>query len=264
MEKYFQIAKNTWDESLAYRTSFILYRTRGFLQLLITYFVWQYVTTQQGYFFGYTQSTMLTYILIGSFVSNIIFATRTTSIASEINEGILTNFLIRPFSYQLYHFSRDFGDKAMNLVFTIGELLLFFLILHPPFIFQTSLITLFFFIISVFLGLILHFFISVLIGFLGFWSNEVWGPRFIFYQAIGLFSGGLFPLDVLPREVFSFLSFLPFSYLTYFPAKIYLGQVSGSELLQGILVLVVWIVVLYKIVQMVWMRGLKVYTAQGR
>ena len=138
MKKYFQIAKNTWDETLAYRTSFILYRTRGFLQLLITYFVWQYITTQQGSFFGYSQSSMLTYIIIGSFVSNFIFATRTTSIASEINEGILTNFLIRPFSYISYHFARDFGDKAMNLIFTIGELIVFFLIFHPPFIFQSN------------------------------------------------------------------------------------------------------------------------------
>lgn len=213
---------------------------------------------------GYTQASMLTYVLLGAFVNDVIFATRTTAIASEINEGVLTNYLVRPLSYLKYHFARDLGDKAMNILFSLGELGLLFLLLHPPFIFQTDVPTLILFVMSTILGLILYFFISVLISFIGFWSNEGWGPRFIFYQAVGFFSGSLFPLDLLPTPIYNVFQFLPFQYLTYFPTKLYLGQLSNQQIALGFVVLTLWIGIMYKIVQLVWRKGLVSYTAQGR
>ncbi len=262
MKKYFRVARNTWDESLAYRTSFVLFRLREFLQIISLYFVWFFVTSQ-GDFFNYNQKTLLTYILVSAFVNDVIFSTRTTRIASEINEGVLTNFLIRPMSYLKYYFARDFGDKAMNILFSLGELTLLFLLLQPPFIFQTNIIALLLFLFSMFLGVILHFLISVLIGFIGFWSNEGWGPRFIFYQSVGFFSGSLFPLDLLPKSIATIFQFLPFSYLTYFPTKLYLGQLSIQEVILGFIGVSVWIFIMSRVTLYVWRRGLHVYTAQG-
>lgn len=261
---YWQIAKNTWDETVTYRTSFVLYRLREVLQLLSIYFVWFVVIPPGGEFFGYSRSMMLTYVIVTALVSDIVMATRTTSIASEINEGNLTNFLLRPFNYLKYHFARDIGDKAMNIVFSVIELTILFFILRPPLFFQTNILLLLLLLVAVLTGLILFFFISVLISFIGFWSNEAWGPRFIFYQMLGFFSGGLFPLDILPKPVYEIFSLLPFGYLTFFPAKIYLGQLSSFEIIKGFVFGMVWVFVLYKLTQYVWMRGLCVYTAQGR
>jgi ABC-2 type transport system permease protein len=263
MMKYVRIAKNTWDEMFAYRTSFALYRIREFLQLFTTYFVWFFVTSQQRNFFGYTQSMMLTYILVGAFVNDVIFSTRTTSIAGEINEGVLTNYLIRPMSYFGYHFARDFGDKVLNIAFSLVELTLFFSIIHPPFTAQLHPTTLLIFTCSILLGVILNFFISVLIAMIGFWSNEAWGPRFIFYQAIGLFSGSLFPLDILPKRIAQVFQLLPFSYLTYFPSKLYLGQLTEIEIVKGFIILIIWIFVFWQLLLFVWRKGLRNYTAQG-
>jgi ABC-2 type transport system permease protein len=264
MQTYFQIIRNTWDQALAYRTSFILFRVREVLQLLSMYFIWLFVIPENGSFSGYTQATMLTYVLAGAFINDIIFSTRTTAIATEINDGTLTNFLIRPMSYLKYHFFRDFGDKAMNISFSLVEITIIFFLLHPPFILQTNMLTILLLVMSILLGVVMHFFISCMIGFIGFWSNEGWGPRFIFYQAVGFFSGSLFPLDVLPDKVFSIIKLLPFTYLTFFPTKIYLGQLSIQEILQGFLVCGVWIVLLFFLSQFIWRKGLKVYTAQGR
>ena len=264
MQTYFQIIKNTWDQSLAYRTSFILFRVREVLQLLSMYFIWLFVVPENGTFSGYTQASMLTYVLAGAFINDIIFSTRTTAIASEINDGTLTNFLIRPMSYLKYHFFRDFGDKAMNILFSLIEISIILFLLKPPFIFQTNLMVLLLLIISIALGVVMHFFISIMIGFIGFWSNEGWGPRFIFYQAVGFFSGSLFPLDVLPKQVFNLIELLPFTYLTFFPTKIYLGELSSIEIVKGFVICSVWILLLFFLSQYVWRKGLKVYTAQGR
>ncbi len=263
MRAYWRVTKNTWSEVLAYRASFLLFRARELLQLFSTYFIWFYITSQNSTFYGYTQSAMLSYIFIGAFVNDVIFSTRTTAIATEINEGALSNFLVKPMSYLKYHFWRDFGDKAMNIVFALGELSLFYVLFNPPLIFQFNFIPIFFFIVSLILGIVLYFFISIIIAFIGFWSNEGWGPRFIFYQSVGFFSGSLLPLDILPKPIYSFFQLLPFSYLTFFPTKLYLNQITFPDIMKGFLIELIWIIVMSKVALLIWKKGLKTYTAQG-
>ncbi|MEK7605166.1 MAG: ABC-2 family transporter protein [Patescibacteria group bacterium] len=263
MRKYWQITKNTWDEALTYRTSFVVYRVRELLQLLASYFLWLFIVPANSSFLGYTQPLILTYIIGSAFVSDIVFATRTTAIASEINEGVLTNFLVRPMHYLKYYFARDIGDKAMNIAFSIVELTLVIIIFHVPFFIQQNIFVIVLFFLITFLALVLNFFISVLISLIGFWSNEGWGPRFIFYSVIGFLSGGMFPLDILPKPIFTLLQFLPFSYLTYFPMKVYLGQSTFMSTVQGIGMLILWISIMSFITLKVWKIGLKAYTAQG-
>lgn len=264
MKQYWQIAKNTWDETLTYRTSFVLYRVREVFQLVSLYFIWLFVTPEQGSFLGYTQSMMLTYVLLTALVGDLIFATRTTTIANDINQGLLVNFLIKPLSFLKYYFARDLGDKAMNITFSVLELSILLLLLQPTLFWQTNISILILFFLSIGMGILLHFFISVLLGFIGFWSNEGWGPRFIFYQMIAFFSGGLFPLDMLPKPIYSVFQFLPFTYLNFFPIKVYFGELSAFELVKGFLICGLWIGVLYYLVQVVWRKGLKSYTAQGQ
>lgn len=151
----------------------------------------------------------------------------------------------------------------MNIFFAIFELVVLFVILHPPFFIQTNLILIFLFAISSLIALGLYFLLNLLLGFIGFWSPETWAPRFIFVTLLGFFAGGLFPLDILPKPVFTILSALPFNYLLYFPLKIYLGQLSIFQIIIGISVSVFWLIALYKLLAVVWLRGLRRYTAQG-
>lgn len=264
MKKYLQVAKNTFDETIAYRTSFIIYRVRGLLGILTLYFLWLAVLPQGQTFLGYSQSMMLTYVLGISLLSSIVLATRSQSIAVDINEGNLSNYLLKPISFFRFHFARDLGDKLMNLFFAVIELSLLFLILKPPLFFQTDVVYLSFFAISVILASILYFYFSLLFGFFGFWSNEVWGPRFIFYQLLTFFAGGLFPLDILPQSVFNAIEFLPFTYLIYFPIKVYMGDVSLLTVFKGLIVTSLWIVCMYYLTSYIWRKGLRSYTAHGR
>lgn len=261
---YWQIAKNTWDEAVTYRTSFILYRARNVLWILTFYFLWLAVLPENTVLFGYNQSQILTYILGGSILSSFIMATRSQDIATEINEGNLSNFLLRPMSFLKYYFVRDLSDKAMNIMFSIVELAMLIIVLRPPLLIQTDLNILFFTLLATSIGIILFFFFSVMLGFIGFWSNETWGPRFIFYQLLNFFAGVLFPLDILPKAIFRVFEYLPFTYMLYFPMKVYLGQLSIEQIIKGIVVSIVWTAIIYKLTQFVWMKGLRMYTAQGR
>lgn len=264
MKKYYIIARNTWDEMLTYRVSFVMWRVRNTIQLLTIYFLWLVVLPSGKTLLGYSQSLMLTYILGTSILDAVVLSSRTYAVGEEINSGNLMNFLLRPVNYFLYWFSKDLGDKAMNICFSLVELTLIFVILRPPFFIQTNPFYILFFFLSVILSLFIYFFINFLLGLIGFWSPEVWAPRFIFVTILGFFAGSLFPLDILPKTIYNILSFLPFTYLLYFPLKIYLGQLNVSQILSGLSISIFWAFAIYLIVKIIWQKGLKSYTAYGR
>lgn len=264
MHTYFRVFANTWGETLSYRLNFIMWRFRVVLQLLTMFFLWSTLIPANGSLFGYTSAQMLTYILGTSLMTSIVLATRSSEIGDQINSGMLSNFLIKPMSYIKYWFARDLGDKAMNLVFSAIEIVVLIAIFHPPLVLQTNPMFLGFTLIAAFVSMTMFFFFNYLLGLFGFWSNEIWGPRFIFWILINFFAGSLFPLDILPAQIFDVLKFLPFTYLLYFPLKIYLGSYSLATILEGLLISIIWTAILYVFVKIVWNKGLKMYGAQGR
>ncbi|MBI2622878.1 MAG: ABC-2 family transporter protein [Candidatus Levybacteria bacterium] len=264
LRAYLLVVKNTWEETVAYRFNFVMWRLRVVLQILTLYFLWLAIIPNKASIFGYDQSQILTYILGTSIFSSVILSTRSHEIGEQINRGDLSNFLLRPINYFFYWFARDLGDKAMNILFATVELTILFFILRPPLIVQLNLLFIIFTFISAVLALILYFLFNILLGFLGFWSPETWAPRFIFMTVISFFAGGLFPLDILPKAMFSVFQLLPFPYLLYFPLKVYLGKMTLFEMSNGIFISVLWILVLHWMAKLIWLRGLRLYTAQGR
>lgn len=264
MNKYFRVAKLTWDETLVYRLNFVMWRVRVVLQILTLYFLWVSLLPSGASIFGYNQSSILTYILGTSMVGSVVLSSRSYAVGDEINSGNLSNFLLRPINYFLYWFARDVGDKAMNIMFSVIELVVLFAILKPPFFIQTDSLYILLTFVAIVLALIMYFFFNFLLGLIGFWNPEVWAPRFIFIILLNFFAGGLFPLDILPKFIFSAFQLLPFTYLLYFPIKIYLGQLTIMEIFNGIMISLAWTILLFIVVRYIWRKGLLVYTAQGR
>src|SRR5436305_14288213 len=122
MKKYVQVMQSTWDEMTTYRFNFLMWRVRNVVQLLTVYYLWLTVTSKNGSIFGYSQATILTYILAGLFIGSVVLSTRTQEIGETIDSGDVSNFLVKPFNFFRYWFARDIGDKLFNISFAIGEL----------------------------------------------------------------------------------------------------------------------------------------------
>lgn len=264
MKVYLQIIKAAWQEYLVYRLSFVLWRVRVMMQILVTYFLWRAIFSQRQELFGYTQQTILTYILLTLLIRTFSLATRTLSVSDIINSGKLSNYLIRPINFFRYLLTNDLADKLLNSAFAIVEVSLLFLILQPPLFIQAHPMILLATGMAVLIGIFLFFYFSLILGFLGFWTPDAWAPRFLSFVLIEFFAGGLFPLDILPKPLFNLSQILPFFYFIYFPIKIYLGQLSSITLIRGLLVGSVWVVGLWWFAHLMWKRGLKRYGAEGR
>lgn len=262
--KYWQVFKLSWQEQLVYRLNFVMWRVRNITALVTIYFLWLAIFRERGEILGYSQTLMLTYILATSILRAVILSSRTIDVAGEIVQGDLTLYLLRPLSYFKYWFTRDIADKVLNIGFAAVEISLLILLLKPPIFLQTNLVYLLGFLVATSLGIILYFFINMLLGMIGFFSPEAWAPRFLFIVSIEFFAGGLFPLDVLPVGIFRLFQSLPFGYLLFFPINVYLGRVSPAEMFFGLAVSSFWIFASYRFLEFVWQKGLRTYAAEGR
>ncbi len=249
---------------MEYRLNFVLWRVRMVMQLLVAYFLWLAIFTNKQQLFGYTQSMMLTYVLFVNVVRTIVGGTRTQDIGVMIQSGALSNYLIRPLNFFRFAISRDIGDKALNALCALGEFLLLFALFRPEIYLQTNIVTLLASIIALTFSVIMFFEFSLLLSFLGFWTNEIWAPRFISFVLMEFLGGVLFPLDILPKALFSIAQILPFGYFIYFPIKVYLGQLTLPDMMSGLSVSIFWVIFFWYLVQRTWKRGLGAYTAEGK
>lgn len=264
MKKYLEVFKVTWEEYMIYRLNFTMWRIRTILRLMIVFFLWSAIFVGRTKIFGYNEAQMMTYILGTSIVSSFVLSSRTVDVGGEINEGKLTNYLLKPLSYFRFWFTKDIADKLFNLIFSIIELTILITIFKPPLYFQQNTFFLLLTIIAVGFSILMYFFINILLGFIAFWSPDIWPPRFIFFVITDFLAGALFPLDILPKSIYTILSFTPFPYLLFFPLKIYTGGLLPADIFKGFIVLIIWTVILAKCVDSVWHRGLRVYSAEGR
>jgi ABC-2 type transport system permease protein len=264
VKKYLTLIRLSWSNGFVYRLNFLMWRVRLVLTLLTSYFLWQAVFNGRTEIFGYSQNQMLSYIMLAAVLQSVVLASRSIDLAGVINSGELSNIIIRPISNLWYWLSRDAADKALNLIFSVVEIFLLVIVLRPPLAwpdFSHSAISL---LLILPLATLLYYFINYLFGLTGFWTNEVWAPRFLLMVVMQFLAGLMFPLDVLPQNIQHFAAWTPFPYLVYFPAQVILGKIGDAGLVNGLAATAVWTVIFGIMVEIVWRRGLRVYGAEGR
>lgn len=263
MGKYWSIFKAAWQQNFIYRLNFSMWRIRSVMQLLLIYFIWQAVFGSQNEVLGYTQSSIITYVLVAALIRAIVLSTRVTDLIDAINNGSIVNFLIKPLGVIKYLLTRDLADKLFNVLFYIFEVLLIILLLKPKVIIQTNIYILATVLLALIGGLVIYFCINLIISLTAFWLDNSWGPLFLMSILLESLGGGLFPIDILPKQMFDILMLTPFPYLIYFPAKIYLGNMNSQQILLGFSVVSVWIILLVLAVKIVLNAGFRHFSAAG-
>jgi ABC-2 type transport system permease protein len=267
MQKYLQVFKISFHQEFAYRLSFVMWRVRNVLQIFVVFFLWDTIFShQEGELFGYDRDKILTYVFGLIFIKAIVLSSRTQDVAGEIARGEIINYLLRPINYFRYWLTRDISSKVLNISFAVGEFILLYIILKPPFFFQGNFFQIFLFLISICLAMFTYFLLLFIVNAIHFWAPELgWGGHFLFTVIMVEFlSGVLFPLDILPANIQNIINFTPFPYLIFFPIQIYLGKVSGLLAFKGLLISASWIIILWLLMKSIWAKGFKAYQAYGR
>jgi ABC-2 type transport system permease protein len=79
-------------------------------------------------------------------------------------------------------------------------------------------------------------------------------------------SGHMFPLELLPTRPINWslvVDLLPFKYLAYFPAAVFLRKVEGAAMYWGLAIEAAWVVGLILLTRWTWNRGVRRYSGYG-
>lgn len=265
MGKYLAVFKISWQNGFIYRVNFLLWRLRSLMVVFTTYFLWEAIFRNNGVIFGYTREKILTYVFLTLVVRSLVMGLRSIDSAGEIADGRLSNYLLKPLNYHFYWFVRDVADKLLNIIFSVFEITLFYLLFKPPIFWQKDLSVLALFAAALVLALILNFLLANIASNFAFWMpNNAWGFWFVFLVFQDLLGGVMFPLDIFPAKIYGLIKLLPFPYLLFFPVNIYLGKITGLEATQGILTAFCWSLTAILLLNGEWRWGLKIYQSEGR
>jgi ABC-2 type transport system permease protein len=267
MKKYLRIFNISFQQEFIYRLNFILWRFRNVMQILIFFFLWDAVFSGgASQVFGYDRTKIFTYAFVLIIVRAVVMSSRSTDVAGQIANGELTNLLLKPINFFRYWITRDLSSKLLNILFGVVEISVLLSILKPSVFIQTDVFYLLTFVFSLAIAMFLFFCLMMLTSMVPFWVPELsWGAQFLVIAIVAEFlSGSFFPLDVFPSIVYQILRFTPFPYLVFIPIKIYLGNFDISLVYQSLAIGLIWCAVMWKLMQVVWKKGLLVYDAVGR
>ncbi len=263
MRKYTAIAKAQVQRGLTYRFTIFMYRVGELAEMVVLIMMWTAIYGDQSVIKGFTLNEMVTYILAGGFVHALVRNFLADVIATDIKDGNLSLFLVKPMGYLEYIFSREVGRMSVPTAFSALSLVVVALLFWDSIIFSDDVMILALFFAMIALAFVIELLLSFLVGLIAFWTDEVNGLHLTIERLKKFLSGGYFPLSLLPVWFVNVSLLFPFAYSFYVPAQLYLGKMDATTGLHGILVQIIWIVLLYGIIQFVWRRGLRKYEGVG-
>ncbi len=264
MKKYLAIIKIAFQRQLTFRADFLGFRLATLLEIGVQLIIWTVIFKSQEIIKGYTYEEMITYVLVGWLF---LFVTHSygfeDNIAKDIHLGKLSNFLFKPISYLKYITALSIG--RVSIASTLGAVMIGLLIFlfHESIIGPSSFLNIIIIAIMVFFGYFIRLFLSIIVGFIAFWTIDISGLHYSANIIIKFLSGAYFPMNLLPNVFLNISLVFPFVYTFFYPTQLYLGKISTLEGLKGLGIELIWLFLLYAIIKIMWRRGLKKYEGVG-
>jgi ABC-2 type transport system permease protein len=180
-------------------------------------------------------------------------------ISEQVKDGSIAYLLNKPYNFLVYQLSSGLGESLprMGMLFIIGGALVWILAGHPP-EFGNWLLAF----IALVGAWLMHFCVNALIGLSAFAVEEVAPFEWIYQKLVFILGGMLVPLDFYPAWLQTISKSLPFAYMMYGPARLFV-QPNPQLFMQIIAGQILWLVVLASLLTVVFSKGIKRLSING-
>jgi len=266
VRKYARIFRVSLSERMTYRADFLLGTILRFLPLVTTILLWKaiYEGSGQESLAGFRYREMIAYLLL-THISRMFSSMPglASGIARDVREGTLKRYLIQPVDMIGYLVSYRVAHKVAYITMSFLPYALIFFLCRGYFDGFPDALTLAAYAVSLVLSFLVGFFFEASVGMVGFWFLEVTSLLYIVMTLNFFISGHMLPLDLLPQPWSGILKALPFQYMAYFPAVVFLRKITGWELALHLLLELTWTIVFVVLCRTLYRLGLKRYSAYG-
>lgn len=271
---WWMVLRTALGERLVYRGDFALGTLMRFLPIVTQIFLWNAVFESIGppsageesaTIGGFGFPDMVAYYLltmIGRAFSSM--PGLASGIAGQIRDGEIKRYLIQPIDLIGFLLLTRVAHKLAYYAIAVAPFALVFFLCRDYFVTGFPPIHVFIaFLGSLVMGFLIGFFLEAAIGMIGFWFLEVSSLLFVYMLFSFFLSGHMFPLTLLPPGIESFVNFLPFKYLAYFPSAVFLQKIPDDELPMEMAAEAAWLVFFIVVCRFAFNRGVRRYSGYG-
>ena len=186
-------------------------------------------------------------------------------ILTMIKNGNVAYELCRPQDLYWMWFSKIFGERLSNVSLRFLPVLLIAIILPSAYnlTINSSTITFFLFIVAMILSTILMTVLVLFYHVICLFTLDEKGVVNMFMVLSDILSGLVVPVPFFPDYLQKISNILPFKYITDFPFRLYIGNISNTEVITGIFAQIIWIIILIIFGRLITKKALKKAVIQG-
>jgi ABC-2 type transport system permease protein len=260
MKKYSAIFKMNLLNNLAYPAELV---TRALMILLFMWIFFQlwnvaFAESTSGFLNGLTLHDAMWYFLLAETLE-LGRPRLCRGISEQVKDGSIAYILNKPYDFILYQLFNGLGESLprMSMLFLLGGALVWIMAGPPPDLASWPLT-----LVLLAGAWLLHFCVNALIGLAAFVAEETAPFEWIYQKFTFVLGGMLIPLDFYPAWLQTVSKSLPFAYMMYGPARIFVKP-DAQLFLQLLTGQAIWLVILGGVLAVAYTRGMKRLAING-
>ena len=263
MRKYIKVLKTSMAYEIEYRVNFFSAIVFSMIPFATNVLLWIAIYSTDNGKFDMSMKQMITYFRCAFVVENLVNNNTVHSTGAEIKNGDINKYLIKPCNYRKYVFYKALAHNLLFCAVGFLPIMCAVFLLRGYLSFNISGLQILFSFVAVMLAYVINFELNFILSLLAFYLSEV-SSLFITIDVLkGLATGKVIPLSYFPSVISSVLIFTPLQYICYFPIMILVGDYSLAEIVQKLIIGVLWFLVLRIGSNFLWNKGLQRYSAFG-
>lgn len=248
--------------NLVYRVNFAMFMVANIAVPVISLLVWR-AALASGARLPVGKEYLTTYFVILSFVTMATSSWMAPFLSEDIRLGKLSIWMIRPTSMLHESIANNLAEKALKAVMLIPMIGVMWLGFAGAVRVPGNGLRWLLFAASTVLGAVLVFVLDIIIGALAFWLDDTSGINRARTLILGLLSGAIVPLALMPGWSQGFMRMQPFRFTVSFPVEILAGGLRAHDIAVGFGVQLGYVLAVCLLARAIWSAGLRSYSAVG-
>ena len=187
---------------------------------------------------------------------------RWQEVMNAVYSGDIASDLLKPIDYFFFWLARDLGRAAASFLMRAVTIMIAYAIVFditvPRTVGQWLLLGL-----SLLLSVVVSFGWRFLVNLAAFWTPDARGVGRFAFGLSWFLSGFLMPLRFFPEWFVQLCNLTPFPSMVNTVIEVYLGVLSGPELVRALLAQVLWVAILFGLCKLVLRAGVRHLGVQG-
>lgn len=260
LKAYPTLLRAYWQRAIEYRFQIVLWLLNGTFPLVLM-LVWITIARERS-INGFDANAFIGYYLGVVLVRRITLIWVLDDIEQPIRTGELSAYLVRPLDIGHIVFTNVVALRFLSALIAgtvVGAAAL--LVPGQQFALTPANIALFIGITAV--GFVFEFLLQYLVGGLAFWTTQIYRIFDVVFYLKSFLGGFVVPITLMPPALQTVARWLPFQSSVGLPVEVLVGRASPERVLEGGLVSLAWLVILFVAGRFVWRRGVRSYSAVG-